>query len=78
MNETFSTVSIVLHLLAVFWFISLNRTPPETTAEIFWLAGSLLCVFGTALVALVFKKERARVVTAALIILAFGVLRFAL
>jgi hypothetical protein len=78
MNEKFSSVSIVLHLLAVFVFILLNRTPPETTAEIFWFAGSVLCVLGTALVALVFKKERTRVVTAALIISAFGVLRFTL
>ena len=78
MNEDISATSIFLNMLAIVGFIFFARTPPQTTAEIFWIAGATLTVFGTALAALAIKREWVRVLSAVLIILVIVVLRIAL
>ncbi|HTL65788.1 MAG TPA: hypothetical protein VL305_12400 [Pseudolabrys sp.] len=78
MNEDISGTSIFLNILAVLGFISFARTAPQTTTEIFWIAGATLTVFGTALVALAIKREWVRVLSAVLVLLAFVALRLAL
>ena len=77
MNEDISGTSIFLNMLAVFGFIFLARSAPQTTTEIFWIAGAALGVFGTALAALAIKKEWIRVLSAVLIILVIVALRLA-
>lgn len=76
MNEDISGTSIFLNILAVFGFIFVARTAPQT--EIFSIAGAVLGVFGTALAALAIKKDRIRVLSAVLIILVIVTLRLAL
>ena len=51
---------------------------PQTTTEIFWIAGAALTVFGTALAALAIKREWVRVLSAVLIIVVIVALRVAL
>ena len=51
------------------------RTPPQTTAEILWVAAATFGVYGTALAAIAIKREWVRVVSAALIIIMIIALR---
>jgi hypothetical protein len=65
-------------MLAILGFIFLARTSPQTTTDIFWIAGAVLTVFGTALAGLAIKREWVRVSVATLIILIFVSLHIAL
>ena len=78
MNEDISGTSILLNILAIVGFIFLARTAPQTTTEIFWIAGATLTVFGTALAALAIKREWVRVLSAVFILVAFVALRLTL
>lgn len=78
MNEDISATSIFLNILAIVGFIFFARTAPQTTTEIFWIAGATLTVFGTALVALAIKREWVRVLSAVFILVAFVALRLTL
>ena len=75
MNEDISGASIFLNMLAIVGFIFFARTPPQTTTEIFWIAGAALTVFGTALAPLAIKREWVRVLSAVLIIVVIVALR---
>ena len=77
-NEDISGTSIFLNMLAIVGFIFFARTPPQTTTEIFWIAGAALTVFGTALAALAIKREGVRVLSAVLFIVVIVALRVAL
>jgi hypothetical protein len=77
-NEDISGTSIFLNILAIVGFIFFARTAPQTTSEIFWIAGATLTVFGTALAALAIKREWVRVLSAVLLLVVFVALRIAL
>jgi hypothetical protein len=77
-NENISGTSIFLNILPTVGFIFFARTAPQTTTEIFWIAGATLTVFVTALAALAIKREWIRVLSAVLILAVFVALRIAL
>jgi hypothetical protein len=74
-DQDISGASVFLNILATLGFILVVRTPPQTTAEILWVAVAAGGVYGTALVAIVIKREWVRVLSATLIIILIMALR---
>ena len=74
-DRDISSPSVFLNILATLGFIFMVRTPPQTTAEILWIAAATFGVYGTALAAIAIKREWVRVVSAALIIIVIIALR---
>jgi hypothetical protein len=68
-DRDISIASVFLNILAILGFIFVAKTPPRTTAEILWVAAATCGVYGTALTAMVIKREWVRVLSAALIII---------
>ena len=68
-DRDISGASVFLNILATLGFIFVARTPPQTTADILWIAAAACGVYGTALAAIAIKREWVRVLSAGLIII---------
>jgi nitrate/nitrite transporter NarK len=56
-DRDISSASVFLNIIATLGFIFIARTPPQTTAEILWVAAAACGVYGTAFAAIVIKRE---------------------
>lgn len=77
-DRNISATSVLLNVLATLGFIFVAKTPPHSTNEILGIAAAGLGVSGTVLVAIAFKREWLRVLSATLIIILVIAVRAAL